>query len=280
MSEPINSNPGPTNAAPQEGASSQLMDESAPHHIFILKGNENSLKGAEQFLKNRGWTVASSTNLKKALLYIIQNLPTFIMISGDHPHSKVKVLPKLLKQVLPVHVIGFAESQMTASNLNLDAMKLEYSLFAPVSGPQILRIVTLIIREHNKKLTDEPKEKKPSHSNASQHKDESQLVTVKGGGIPSGHDPISIQKAREALQKVLSDEGSDIDVGGNAFFIPMDQNTPKASTANTHSTDVVANHDHLHLKLEGHNLHRVSRRKRGRPSSLDSRRAIFNVGPE
>ncbi|HPI40483.1 MAG TPA: hypothetical protein PLJ21_06740 [Pseudobdellovibrionaceae bacterium] len=246
MSEETKTTSSPTKIE-ETDSSSLLLDEAAPQHLFILKNSDNSLKGAEQFLKNRGWKIASATHLKKALLYIIQNLPTFVMISSDHSHPKVKILPKLLKQVLPIHVIGFAESQMTSSNLNLDAMKLEYALFAPVSGPQILRIVTLIIREHNKSLKEAPEEKEHSQSNTENSgKEDSNLVTIKGGKKPS-RDPLSLQKAREALQKAFASDDTDPSGGDASFFLPE---SPTSSIQTSELTpnitkDLQSNSDHL-----------------------------------
>lgn len=115
--------------------------------IFILKGAQDSLIGAESFLRNRGWQIASSTNLREALAFLIQKQPKFIMITADHSNKKVRVLPKLLIQAFPVKVIAFAEKPHSNSIKALHAMECEYSLAPPVSGPAIDRIVRKMIKD-------------------------------------------------------------------------------------------------------------------------------------
>lgn len=84
-------------------------------NLLIIKSHAQSLGPAESFLLNRDWNIKSTSDLKEALAYLVQNQPEFVMISIDHPNKKVRNLPKVLSQALPICVIAFAESSTSAS---------------------------------------------------------------------------------------------------------------------------------------------------------------------
>ena len=110
-------------------------------NLLIIKSHPQSLGPVEGFLLNREWKVKSTSNLKEALAYLVQNQPQFVMISIDHPNKKVRNLPKVLSQALPVCVIAFAESSTSASIKNLSDCAAGYAIFHPVTGPAVERMV-------------------------------------------------------------------------------------------------------------------------------------------
>ena len=115
--------------------------------LLIIKSQPNGLGPVEAFLKNRGWIMASVTNLKEAIAYIVQSKPAFIMVSVDHPNKKVHKLAKILAQSYPCCIITFAE----LSNLNSYAMLSEsgtkYLIYPPVTGPSIERTVNKFYKD-------------------------------------------------------------------------------------------------------------------------------------
>lgn len=181
----------------QEEGSMSSNDET--FSIYILKTNVQSLKSAETFLKNRGWTVGSGTDLRAALAYIIQKQPAVVLLSADHPNKKVRMLPKLLSQAFPVKIIAFAEKQGSQSMRALQEMKQEYNLFPPVSGPAIERLVRKIKKDEEQKQKDyEESVKAGQHDPNAQSPDEVLRFSNEQGGGGKNHSTF------EAAQKALS----------------------------------------------------------------------------
>lgn len=115
--------------------------------ILILKSQAKGLTAVEAFLRNREWHIHSTSDLKAALVYLVQNKPSFVMISVDHPNKKVRNLPKLLGQAFPVFVMAFSESSTAASYKNLVESGTNYRINPPVTGPAVERTINKIIRD-------------------------------------------------------------------------------------------------------------------------------------
>ncbi len=173
--------------------------------VFILKSQAHSLTQAETFLRNRKWTVHSSINLKEALAYIIQKQPQYIFISADHPNKKVRVLPKMLAQAFPVKVIGFNEKSGSDSGRLLTALGLEYSLYSPVSGPAMERIVLKVIRDEETKK-EQAADPQRTHSSGSSGAG-SDSITLKGGNsVNEEEQKRSFEQARAALAQMMNSD--------------------------------------------------------------------------
>ena len=128
--------------------------------LLILKSQQQSLLAVESFLRNRGWEVHSTTNLKEALSHTIAKQPQFVLITVDHPNKKVKNLPKILMSALPVCVAAFAENANAASFKEVSDSKTEYKLFPPVTGPAVERMVNKYHKDLiTKKSTSHDREK-------------------------------------------------------------------------------------------------------------------------
>lgn len=119
--------------------------------LLILRSKPNTTTGAETFLRNREWTVHSTTNLKEFLTLIIQKKPSFVMISVDHTHKKIKMMPTILTQSFPVCVITFAESSSTLSFRKLQEVNCEYRVNPPATGPAIERAVNKYLKDLERK---------------------------------------------------------------------------------------------------------------------------------
>ncbi len=189
---------------------------SDPVSIFILKSQPGSMMQAETFLRNRQWIVASSTNLRDALAYIIQRQPQYVMLSSDHPNQKVRILPKLLLQAFQIHIIGFAEKGSGLSTKNLQDMKFEYNLFPPVSGPAIERMILKIRRDMETRSLDAGRELRNETIESRIHMSRSPAFSFNGDSSSAKEMQSSFEQARAALSDMLSDENQSEEEGSQS----------------------------------------------------------------
>ena len=118
--------------------------------ILIIKASSKSLVTTETFLRNRGWLIFSTINLKDALNFLVEHKPPFVMVSADHPQRKVRVLPKILIQAFPVCIISFVEQTTTASYRLLMESTSEYKVNPPVTGPAVERAISRYVRDQER----------------------------------------------------------------------------------------------------------------------------------
>lgn len=158
---------------------SETQGVEIPKTMLILKSNPTALGVVETFLRNRGWRIYSTANLKEALVQIVSNKPSYVLISVDHPNKKVRALPKLLAQAFPVACIAFAENQNSASFKMLNESPTEYRVYPPVTGPAIERCVNKYLKDQQTRATvqsanDTFKGEKDTNGN--------DMIAIKGGG--------------------------------------------------------------------------------------------------
>ncbi len=179
------------------------LEENTKYKLFFLSGNESTLRGAINYLKKREWDVQQATDLKRALLSIFQGPPVFLFISSDHPHKKVRVLPKVLAQAIPMYIIGFSESQSMSAISRLNSWGLDYTLIPPIGGPMIERIINRILKDHNEKK----REIHQRYKNGNLTKDEEKFIAIKGD--KSAASVSSSQHMQSTLQQMLSGDDGD-----------------------------------------------------------------------
>jgi hypothetical protein len=115
--------------------------------MLIIKSDANSLRGVEQFLKNRDWHLISTHQMKDAILNLVKHKPSFVLVTVDHPHPKMRKLPKIISSAFPSCVMVYAEKATTASFKLLMDSGIEYKINPPVTGPAIERAVNKFIRD-------------------------------------------------------------------------------------------------------------------------------------
>lgn len=115
--------------------------------MLIIKSDANSLKGVEQFLKNRDWFLGSTHQMKDAIMFLVKNKPSFVLITVDHPSPKMRKLPKIISSAFPSCVMVYAEKATTASFKLLMDSGVEYKINPPVTGPAVERAVNKYIRD-------------------------------------------------------------------------------------------------------------------------------------
>lgn len=121
--------------------------EQQPGRIFIIKPTSGSMTGAETYLKNRGWQVASGSSLKDCLQFLMKNRPDFVLITADHKNKKINMLPKVLKQAFGIYMIAYSEVQTSASYRAIENMAVDHRIFQTPSGPTIERTLRAIQKE-------------------------------------------------------------------------------------------------------------------------------------
>ncbi|MFN7453625.1 MAG: hypothetical protein ACK5RO_03090 [Pseudobdellovibrionaceae bacterium] len=165
----------------------------APGRVFIIKSSARSLTTSEAFLKNRGWQVASGVSLKECLAFLMRNKPDFVLISADHKHKKIHVIPALLKQALGLYTIGISESQSSASFKVLDQMNVDHKHNQTASGPALDRLLILL----QKKILEEKEARESGDYNGESSSAEGNTGSaaydnlMKMAGIDSEEEPSS-----------------------------------------------------------------------------------------
>lgn len=115
--------------------------------MLILKARAFSLAATEVFLRNRGWKLFVTTDVKEALLKLVEQKFTYVLLSVDHPNKKNPLLPQLIRHKFSTTVMTFAENSSTLSYNRLTAADSEYKIFAPVTGPAVERCITKYLRD-------------------------------------------------------------------------------------------------------------------------------------
>ncbi|WP_374028092.1 hypothetical protein ACES2J_05450 [Bdellovibrio bacteriovorus] len=170
-----------------------MSQDSIKKKLLIIKSKPTSLGTVEGFLKNRDWTIKSTTNLKEALIFLVQEQPQFVMVSIDHPNRKVRNLPKILAQAFPVCVIVFAEENSAASFNMLNTSNSEYVLYPPITGPAVERTVNKFYKDQQAKGVTNPFQRTGSST-----AEDGSVIAIKGEG-----GTLSSQNAQSILQQLL-----------------------------------------------------------------------------
>ncbi len=120
--------------------------------MIILKAKEHSFRAAENFLVNRGWALQATTSIKELFMITLQKQPQFVMLPMDFPIEKIREIPQLLAQAVPVTVIGYAEGTSAAAMRLLSNSGLKYILIPPVTGPAVERIFMKVFKDMQKEM--------------------------------------------------------------------------------------------------------------------------------
>jgi hypothetical protein len=165
--------------------------------MLILKSNPASLAVVEVFLRNRGWKLHSTSDLKEALAHLLKHKPTYVLLSVDHSNKNVLQLSKLLGPDYPGIVMPFAESQSSVSFNMLNSIESDYRIYPPATGPAIERCVHRYLKD----LEDHPEKVGPVRTMSAE---ESSLYAIKGSGL--NHSGAQVEKGRSQWGPVISSE--------------------------------------------------------------------------
>ncbi|MGZ3746919.1 MAG: hypothetical protein ACXWRE_06120 [Pseudobdellovibrionaceae bacterium] len=151
--------------------------DTIPKTMLILKSQPGALGVVEVFLRNRGWQLHSTADLKEAMVQIVTQKPSYILISVDHSNKKTRALPKLLTSAFPVATIVFAESQSSVSYKILNESVTDYRVYPPVTGPAIERCVNKYLKDQQTKASIQKNENFKSGGKGAAG---SEVVSIKG----------------------------------------------------------------------------------------------------
>ncbi|HEY1079031.1 MAG TPA: hypothetical protein VGE46_03005 [Bdellovibrio sp.] len=194
--------------------------------VLVIKANAASLGTVEGFLRNRDWKIKATTNLKEALIFLVQEQPQFVMISVDHPNKKVQKLPKILKQAFPVCVITFAEESSAASFKMLSASGAEYMIYPPVTGPAVERTANKYYKDLQNKGPAAQRERLEGAEDG-----EDGVIAIRGSNQGFGGS-----NAQNILAQLLNEDGAtSVASGSNSATgingVPGSETNPPSSVA-------------------------------------------------
>jgi CheY-like chemotaxis protein len=164
-----------------------MAQEEVPRTMLILKSNPTSLGVVEMFLRNRGWKIHSTADLKEALSHLLKHKPTYVLLSVDHPNKNVQQLSKLLGPDYPGVVMPFAETQSSVAFNTLNNIDSDYRIYPPATGPAIERCVHRYLKD----LETRPEKVGTVRGLTAE---ESSLYSIKGNG--SSHSGVHVEKGR------------------------------------------------------------------------------------
>lgn len=209
-----------------------MQEETVKKSLLIIKAQSNSLTTVENFLKNREWNIKSTTNLKEALLFLVQEQPQFVLVCIDHPNQKIRKLPKVLTQAFPVCVIAFTEGTSASAYSLLSASATEYMLYPPVTGPAVERTV-------NKYYKDlQARAQNPTHLRTGTENSEDGVIAIRGDS-----QGFSTKDAQSILANMLGEEGSDFGIIAGQKASDMGSAAHGHGAGKSHSSSQGANED-------------------------------------
>ena len=177
--------------------------------LFILKSRPETLKAAEDFLRNRGWQINQALTVKSALTIIMSTKPQFVMLSVDNPFPKIRTLPSLISQSFPeTEIILFAENSSTQSFNALKDWGIDYTLYPPISGPAIERLIARIRRdaERAKQIQIQNANAGSGDSTLIRHANSANnLISIRGSKRVGSPD--EVEQARRALAGLVNTDG-------------------------------------------------------------------------
>lgn len=142
--------------------------------ILILKSNPMALQTAEIFLTSRGWTVFSTSSLPDLIRMVLLEKPEYLLLCANHPHKKIKLMPKILTQAVNVKILLYVDLASTLNLALMNEMENPNQILPPVSGPSIERAIIKFEKDDQSRLNDKNKFNQESLSNFSFNKGESQ----------------------------------------------------------------------------------------------------------
>lgn len=112
--------------------------------MLIVKSETGGLEAAEQFLRNRGWQVFSTTNPSEAITLLAQHQPRFVLISVNNISKKIQNLSSTIRDTFQCSIIMFAELSDVSSFRMLQDAKSTLVIYPPLTGPAVERAVNKI----------------------------------------------------------------------------------------------------------------------------------------
>lgn len=172
------------------------------------------MRQAEAFLKKRGWKVRSAILFKDAIAMMLQDPPEFLLLCVENAHPKIRVLPKALAQTLRCAVIPFADTATPFAIRTMNELSPEYSIFPPISGPSVERMVSRIL----KKVDEVSANLKNGGSYPFELERGSDLFLNFSQRSQDSEGTIAVSGAEDALKKLLSEDDAKVALATNGVM--------------------------------------------------------------
>ncbi len=198
--------------------------------MLIVKSGPTSLKGVEQFLRNRDWKLDSTFEVKDAIVVLSQKKPSFVLIALDHPNSLVKKLPKIILSAFPCCVMVFVEKSNSMSFKALTDSSVDYKVNPPVTGPAIERAVNKFLRDQQQVAKNQASEHLIKSSGKSKDEfefnveikrsSETDSSFISSGASEKGNsEDSSLHVAHQILAQLENESGRESGaIGGDSFI--------------------------------------------------------------
>ena len=118
---------------------------------YVFRGPKDSLRSAEAFLRNRGWTLDSGLDLRAGLAECLRTRPRYVVMCADQMNPTSMAIARMIESAIGARLILFCESNPTALSSVAKEVGCAYLLFPPVSGPAIERMAWRILRDERKR---------------------------------------------------------------------------------------------------------------------------------
>ncbi len=115
--------------------------------VVILAKNAAAFKNAAVFFRRRGWPTVIFGTLSKAVEYIQEHKPDFVLVSLSHSNPAIQKVPELIQQKFSIDCIGFVEGTDAMSVSSLTSAKVKHKIFGQPTGPNLYRGIRRILAE-------------------------------------------------------------------------------------------------------------------------------------
>lgn len=172
--------------------------------LVVLKAKDSDLKSSDSYLKKRGWTLISKLGIKGFLKELFSGRPVCALINISHSYPRVRQLHSLVEQALKIPVIVYCGDVSAAGQRSLKDLNHKYTLYPPVSGPAIERMLLRVAGDMEGSHQQELRESINSPIAKSSGND---YISIAGDGKKPDSDKTAIASAREQLVKIFESEG-------------------------------------------------------------------------
>lgn len=182
-------------------------EESTGQFLYVLEARVGTFRNSTNFLKNRGWKIHSSTKVKEFLAIVLQHQPPFVMVCIDHPNPAAANLSRLIQNAFPAtKVIAFVDGTSSASLTKIKNSGNEYTVYPPLSGPAIERVI-LRVQKDQQKAAEAPTSESGVKISTDSDSNTDSSVVIKGSGTKT--TAVTEQARRMLAQFMSSDDPHD-----------------------------------------------------------------------
>lgn len=175
-----------------------------PKTMLFLLADKSSLRAAEGYLIKRGWSLKVTSNLKEAILHLIQNSPSYFYISVEFPNRRVLALAGPLAAY--TNIIFLAEKSSRQVMSMVQAAPGKYKLLPPLNGPSVERITNRILFDRQNAGTSTNSLRRAGEAGADQD------TVIKIRSSQDGEDSTLLQQS-SLLTQLMGMMGEGADVG-------------------------------------------------------------------